>query len=187
MAMRECREFAINYFDDVVIYSRTIEEHLSHIKRVLICLKKWGFKIAPDKCKWVARQVEMLGYIVSGHQISINPTKIITIKNRPIPRNAKQVQQALGLFNFYRRFIDNFAEKSKCLYDLIKKDAVFDFNEECRQNYNYFFNCLTSEPAMAQPDLTKPFIVYSDGSKYAIGGVLAQIQNGQDHSCFETG
>ena len=51
MAMRECREFAINYFDDVVIYSRTIEEHLGHIKRVLICLKKWGFKIAPDKCK----------------------------------------------------------------------------------------------------------------------------------------
>ena len=85
----------------------------------------------------------MLGYIVSGHQISINPTKIITIKNRPIPRNAKQVQQALGLFNFYRRFIDNFAEKSKCLYDLIKKDAVFDFNEECRQSYNYFINCLT--------------------------------------------
>ncbi len=91
------------------------------------------------------------------------------------------MQQALGLFNFYRRFIDNFAEKSKCLYDLIKKDAVFDFNEECRQNYNYFINCLTSEPAMAQPDLTKPFIVYSDGSKYAIGGVLAQIQNGQEH------
>ncbi len=181
MAMRECRGFALNYFDDVVIYSKSIQEHLKHIILVLNCLKKWGFKIAPEKSTWCAKQVEMLGYVISGLKVSINPNKIITIKNRPQPKNAKQVQQAIGLFNFYRRFIDKFAEKSKCLYELIKKDAVFNFTEECKQAYNYFITCLTTEPAMAQPILGKPFIVYSDGSKYAIGGVLAQIIDGVEH------
>ena len=181
MAMRDCRGFALNYFDDIVIYSKTPDEHLQHIKKVMQCLKKWGFKIAPNKCKWMAREVEILGYVVTGTKVKISSNKIITIKNRAIPKNVKQVQQALGLFNFYRKFIPNFAEKSRCLYELIKKDVPFNFTEECVESYKYFINCITSEPALAMPVLGQPFIVYSDGSKFAIGGVLAQIINGVEH------
>jgi transposase InsO family protein len=180
-AMRECRGFAINYFDDVVIYSSSVIEHFSHVKRVLESLKKFGFKIAPEKSTWFATSVSLLGYIVSGSHVKINPEKIITIKNRPEPKNSKQVQQALGLFNFYRRFIDKFADMSKCLYELIKKDTPFVWTDECSKNYKYFIDCLTTEPAMAQPILGQPFIVYSDGSKFAIGGVLAQVINGVEH------
>jgi len=122
-----------------------------------------------------------LTWLVSGKKVSINPDKIVTIKNRPEPKNAKQVQQALGLFNFYRRFIDKFAEKSKPLYKLIQKDVKFEWTEECSAAYKYFVTCITSEPAMAQPQLGQPFIVYSDGSKFAVGGVLAQIINGVEH------
>jgi hypothetical protein len=126
----------------------------------------------PSKFTWLQ---------VSGQKVSINPDKIVTIKNRPEPKNAKQVQQALGLFNFYRRFIDKFAEKSKSLYKLIQKDVKFEWTDECSAAYNYFITCITSEPAMAQPQLGKPFIVYSDGSKFAVGGVLAQVINGVEH------
>lgn len=83
--------------------------------------------------------------------------------------------------NFYSRFINKFAEKSKPLYNLIQKYVKFTWTEECKSAYNYFITCITSEPAMAQPQLGKPFIVYSDGSKYAIGGVLAQKINGVEH------
>ena len=180
-AMRECRGFALNYFDDVVIYSKTVQDHFNHVRMVLETLKKHGFKIAPEKSTWFATKVSLLGYIVSGSKISINPDKIITIRDRPEPKNAKQVQQALGLFNFYRRFIDKFASKSRCLYELIKKEVKFNWSEECRDAYKYFVTCLTTEPAMAQPILGQPFIVYSDGSKFAIGGVLAQVINGIEH------
>lgn len=130
---------------------------------------------------WFANKIPLLGYIVTGQNVSVNPDKIITIKSRPEPRNVKEIQQCLGLFNFYRRFIDRFAEMSRPLYALLQKGVKFEFNEECREAYRYFVNCLTSEPAMAQPQIGKPFIVYSDGSKYAIGGVLAQIINGTEH------
>lgn len=180
-AMRKCQGFAINYFDDIVIYSNTIEEHLNHIKLTMLALKEYGFKISDDKSIWLATEVSLLGYIVSGSEIKINPEKIATIRDRPVPKTIKQVQQCLGLFNFYRRFIEDFAEKSKPLYNLLNKDVKFEWTKDCHSAYRYFVESITSEPAMAQPILGKPFIVYSDGSKYAIGGVLAQVIDGVEH------
>lgn len=180
-ALKGCRSFAINYFDDIVIFSKSVDEHFLHVKLVMEALKNSGFKISSEKCVWFATSIPLLGYIVSGKSVSINPDKIITIRNRPEPKSVKEVQQCLGLFNFYRRFINKFAEKSKPLYRLIQKNIKFEWTEECKQAYKYFIECLTSEPAMAQPILGKPFIVYSDGSKHAIGGVLAQKINGVEH------
>ena len=145
-----------------------IVDHLKHINLTMEALKEFGFKFSSEKSIWIAEEEELLGYVVSGNTVKINPNKIATIKDRPEPKNAKQVQQALGLFNFYRRFIDNFAEKSKILYNLIQKGVVFDWNDKCKEAYKYFVECITSSPAMAQPIIGKTFIVYSDGSKYAI-------------------
>ena len=127
-------------------------------------LKEYGFKISAEKSTWIATEVELLGYVVSGNSIKINPLKIATIRDRPEPKNAKEVQQVLGLFNFYRRFIENFAENSKPLYSLIAKNTKFEWTDTCKKHYKYFVQCITSEPAMAQPILGQPFIVYSDGS-----------------------
>ena len=114
-AMRHYKGFAINYFDDIVIYSRTLDDHLKHVQLIMNSLKEYGFKISAEKSTWIATEVELLGYVVSGNSIKINPLKIATIRDRPEPKNAKEVQQVLGLFNFYRRFIENFAEISKPL------------------------------------------------------------------------
>ena len=73
--MRKCQGFAINYFDDIVIYSNTIEDHLHHIKLTMLALKEYGFKISDDKSIWLATEVSLLGYIVSGREIKINPEK----------------------------------------------------------------------------------------------------------------
>jgi hypothetical protein len=146
----------------------------------MAALKKAGFKITSKKSSWFKKEIILLGFKVSGNHLRINPDKIATIADRPEPTNVKQVQQCLGLFNFYRRFIDDFAERSKSLYALIKKDVKWEWTKTCSESYKYFIRVITSEPAMAQPIIGLPFIVYSDGSRFAIGGVLTQIQNGAE-------
>ena len=180
-AMRSCKGFALNYFDDIVIFSNTVTDHLKHIKLVMKSLKQFGFKISAEKSTWIAKEVPLLGFIISGNKIKVNPDKINTIRDRPEPKNAKQVEVILGLFQFYSRFIPEFAENSKCLYNLIKKDVAWNWTEECRNAYKHFVKAITSEPAMRQPILGSSFVIYSDGSKVAIGGVLCQIQNGVEH------
>jgi len=177
-AIRECNGFALSYFDDIVVYSKNITDHLNHITLVMKALRKFGFKISAEKSTWIEKEVPLLGFIISGKEIRINPEKINTIKNRLEPKNAKQVESVLGLFQFLSRFIPEFAEKSKCLYALIRKDTVWNWSEECRQAYKHFVDRITSEPAMRQPLLGQAFVVYSDGSKVAIGGMLCQIVDG---------
>ena len=180
-AMRQCKGFALNYFDDIVIFSKNLKEHLKHITAVMKALKEYGFKISAEKSTWIAREVLLLGFIISGAKIRVNPEKISTIRNRPEPTNAKQVEVILGLFQFYSRFINHFAEKAKCLYNLTKKDVEWNWTDECKAAYKHFVTSITSEPAMHQPILGKEFIIYSDGSKVAIGGVLCQLINGIEH------
>ena len=180
-SMRECRGFALNYFDDIVIFSKSKHDHLQDIISVMKSLKKWGFKISAEKSTWIATEVALLGFIISGDKVKINPEKIETIRKREDPKNAKEIEVMMGLFQFYSRFIDKFAENSKCLYNWIKTDVKWDWNDECQKAYRHFVDSVTSEPAMAQPVLGKDFIIYSDGSKEAIGGCLFQIFNGNTH------
>ena len=144
-------------------------------------LAKWGFKISAEKSTWMKKEIALLGFVVSGKEVKINPDKIKTITERSEPKNAKEIEVMMGLFQFYSRFIDNFAEKSKCLYNLIKTGVQWDWTEECQNAYRHFVKSVTSEPAMAQPIIGKPFIIYSDGSKEAIGGCLCQTIDGQTH------
>ena len=180
-ALRSQNHCSLNYFDDVVIFSHTRKQHFKDILSVMKALNKAGFKITASKSSWFKREIKLLGYIVSGKTVKIDPDKIKTISSRPEPSNAKDVQKCLGLFNFFRRFIKDFAERSKPLYNLIKQDVEWNWNDECKAAYKYFVVCITSEPAMRQPVIGKPFIVYSDGSKHAIGGVLAQIIDGVEY------
>lgn len=180
-AMRQCKGFALNYFDDIVIFSKTIQEHLKHIRLVMEALKEYGFKISAEKSTWIAKEVPLLGFIISGKEIKVNPGKINTIRDRPEPKNSKQVETVLGLFQFYSRFIPDFANYSKILYNLVKKDVPWNWTEECSKAYKHFVKSITTEPAMRQPRLGHEFIVYSDGSKYAIGGILCQMIDGKEY------
>ena len=87
----------------------------------------------------------------------------------------------LGLFQFYSRFIPDFATNSKILYNLVKKGVPWEWTEACSNAYNHFVKSITSEPAMRQPILGQEFIIYSDGSKFAIGGILGQIIDGKEY------
>jgi hypothetical protein len=161
------------YLDDITVHSKTFSEHCYHISSVVKRLKKAGLRLNPEKCYWLASEIRLLGHIISSNAIKMDPSKIEAIKNRLMPTNTKEVQEYLGICNYYRRFIKNFAKKAKPLYQLLKKNG-FQWTDEHTISFNELKKALTSYPILRLPDFKKPFILHTDASCYALGIVLSQ-------------
>ena len=116
---------AIAYLDDILIYSETTEEHVSHVQEVLGCLSQAGLLLKPEKCEFHRRSVEFLGFVVSTKGISMSPEKIKAIAEWPTPHDVKEVQSFLGFANFNRKFIEGYSKKALPLTDITKKDIGF--------------------------------------------------------------
>jgi hypothetical protein len=174
-ALRPCKKFARNYYDDIIIFSKTMSEHIEHILKVLACLKTAGFKISAKKCIWFTNKVKVLGFVVTGNSIEPDPEKVAAIKNRLAPRNVKELQTFLGFTGYYRRWVKNYAAITKDLYDLLKNDNEFKWEGRHEESFRLLKTILTSEPLLAQYVPNYPLVVYTDASNYAIGGVVAQI------------
>ena len=124
------------YIDDIIIVGRSFEEHLHHLQQVFDRLKSAGLKIHPSKCHFLQNKVNFLGHIVSTEGVSPDPSKISIVKEWPTPKSVKEVQQFLGLANYYRRFIKNFATIAKPLHQATEKQAHFKWTEHCAQAFN---------------------------------------------------
>ena len=98
------------YLDDITIHSKTFEEHMSHLKIVFDKLREAKLKVNHEKCTWCSRSLKLLGHIVSENTISMDGSKIEAIKERLPPKNVKQLQQFLGIYNYYRRFVKDYAK-----------------------------------------------------------------------------
>lgn len=109
------------YFDDIIIHSKNFDDHLKHVKITLDLINKSSLKLQTLKCKWLAK---ILGHIVSKSHIEMDEDKIEPLKKRLAPVNIKQVQEFLGLCNYYRRFIKDFAKIALPLNDLLKKEKI---------------------------------------------------------------
>jgi hypothetical protein len=177
--LRKCKS-AKNYVDDVVITGKTLKEHFKNVMTCLEIFKEAGFKINPKKCDFFQTKLKILGYIVDGENISIDPSRIEAIKNRPDPKNHKDVERIVGLYRYYSKFIDKAAEKIDCLQTLATSKEPFVWTPECAISNDYFKTCLSSEPILAQPNLGEPFILYSDASNVQIGGMLCQKLDGTE-------
>jgi hypothetical protein len=112
------------YFGDILIYSKTLEEHVEHIKQVLDVLRKEKFFANLDKCTFCTDQVVFLGFVVSGQGIQVDESKVATIKEWPTAENVSQVRSFHGLASFYRRFVKDFSTIAAPLNELTKKGFV---------------------------------------------------------------
>lgn len=166
------------YVDDIIIVGKNKEDHDKNLNEVLQRLAQYGYKIRIDKCVFRASQVECLGHVVSSEGIVPNPDKTSSLKSRPIPKNAKQVKSFMGVCGYYRRFVNNFAEISRPLIDLTKKNTRFVWSQRCQEAYDKLIELLTSPPILTYPDYNKSFIVTTDASRTGIGAVLSQEQDG---------
>ncbi|KAL6420931.1 hypothetical protein ACFW04_013610 [Cataglyphis niger] len=168
------------YMDDIVIYARSLKEHEVKFNKLMERLRKANLKLQPDKCEFLCREVAYLGHIIGADGVKPDPNKIKSISEFPIPKNEKNIKQFLGLAGYYRRFIPQFSKTAKPLTDLLKKNNTFNWQQRQTEAFNILRNALCSEPVLQYPDFTKPFVLTTDASGYAIGGVLSQGQIGKD-------
>ena len=148
------------YLDDITIFSTSIAKHFEHLLIVFKRIKDAQLKMNPEKCFFFLVELELLGHIVSGPEIKMDPEKVDKIKSRLPPRNVKEVQSFLGICNYYRRFIKDFSKIVSPLINLLKKDMKFIWTNDCLKSFDTLKEKLVSYPVMRQPNTSKEFPLY---------------------------
>lgn len=168
------------YLDDIVLYSSSLTEHAIKFEKLATRLRQANLKLQPDKCELLRKEVTYLGHIIGENGVRPDPKKIEAVQNFPVPKNAKNVKQFLGLAGYYRRFIKGFSKIAKPLTNLLKKDSDFKWEDKEQESFNTLRDALCEEPILQYPDFTKPFLLTTDASGTAIGAILSQGQIGKD-------
>jgi hypothetical protein len=167
-------KFVVVYFDDILIYSKSIEEHIEHITYVLAALRKEKLYANLAKCTFCTDKVVFLGFVVSGQGVEVDEEKIKAIREWLPPQNLSQVRSFLGLAGFYRRFVKDFSTIAAPINELTKKDMPFHWGEKQKCAFEELKMKLTSAPLLALPDFGKTFEIECDACGVGIGGVLMQ-------------
>jgi len=165
------------YIDDIIIFGRTFLEVLARLRKVLERFRAHKLKMKPKKCDLFKEQVEFLGHIVSAEGIACDPKKVDRVKNWPQPRTVTEVRGFLGLSGYYRRFIQDYSTIAGPLLELTKKGMTFQWSASCERAFEALKAALIEAPVLAYPDNEKPYILDTDASGYAMGGVLSQTQD----------
>src|SRR4030088_187702 len=170
--------------DDILIFAKTLFELRERTKRVLQRLVDCDLYLKLGKCQFEKIEIEFLGMIVAENQIRMDTGKLLGIKKWTPPTTVKQVRSFLGFCNFYWKFIGHYAEISKPLTELTKKDEPFVWTDERNKAFEKLKEKFMEEPVLMMPDPTKQFILETDASKVACGAVLKQYhEDGELHPC----
>ena len=169
-----CSSFAMGYLDDIIIFSKTEEEHLEHLEEIFVRLRKFGLKMKREKCSFFKKHIQYLGHLVSEKGFEPLPEKLESIRKMPAPRTAKEVKQFLGLIGYYRKFIPRFADISRPLTKLSRHNVVFDWTDQCSKAFNHLRELLMEYPILRYPDPTQGYVLYTDASGIGWLGVLTQ-------------
>ena len=172
-------KFVMVYLDDVIIYSKTFEEHLTHLNDIFDRVRDANLRLKAEKCYFAAKELQFLGHVVGKDGVKPDPAKVDKIINYPYPTNLRDLRGALGLFSYYRRFIQNFSQIADPLYNLLKKDTPYLWTENQQQAFNLLKQKLTEAPIVRYPNMDKPFSLYTDASDTGLGAVLSQ-QDGKE-------
>jgi len=166
--------FVIIYLDDILIYSKDSEEHLQHLKKVLQILRDNKLYGKLSKCEFFKLAIEFLGHVVTEQGIQVDPKKTKAIDDWPIPQTVTDLRSFLGLANYYRKFVKDFAKITTPLTKLLHKDTDFEWTSEQTQAFQTLKKELVSSPTLRTPDFALEFTVTTDASDFAIGQVLTQ-------------
>ena len=167
-------KFAMTYLDDIIIFSQDELQHLEHLEIVFSCLREAGLKMKHSKCDFFKSEIHYLGHLISPEGISPLPNKLDSIRHMPVPNSTKEIKQFLGLTGYYRKFVLRFADISRPLTTLTKKDAKFEWTSACQKSFELLKEALCGEPVLKYADTSKLYTLYIDASKYGWAGVLTQ-------------
>ena len=197
-------DVCVPYLDDVIVVSKTFEDHLQNLRKVLVRLREHGAKLKPSKCKLFRKEVNFLGRIVSadGYKLDTANIKPLLQLQDSIPKTIGDVRRLVGLLGYYKRYIKNFSSVAKPIYDLLSmndrpksqgkqpnkdtkgnhqlssKTPVF-WTDEHHSIVKTLIDQLISPPIMAYPNFFYPFVLHTDASESGLGAVLYQRQQGK--------
>ena len=175
------RGVVVIYIDDIMIFTKTIEEHRSVVKEVLQILRDKHLYLRHDKCDFEVQETEFLGLVIAQDQVKMDHKKVAAIKDWPTPTSKKQLRGFLGFLNFYRRFVQNFAQIARPLNALTSVKKEFEWTPECQEAFQKLKDTITSAPSLAMPTDADPYRVETDGSGIGIGAILSQKHDGIWH------
>ena len=155
-------EYAMGYFDDILIKSEIFEEHKSHVREVFKRIELYGFKVELEKCEFCMNKIKYLGQIIDREGRRPNPKRTEAIKNIPVPDNVTKLQSFLGLANYYNLYIPKMQELRGPLNKLLSKNKKWCWTKECDNAFNKMKECLLSDLALALYNPKKELIAASD-------------------------
>jgi hypothetical protein len=153
------RKCVLVFFDDILVYSRSYQEHVTHLAEVFHILQQEQWKDKLSKFAFAKREIAYLGYVISEQGVPTCPKKVKAVAEWPQPSCVKELRSFLGIVGYYRNFVRNFGIISRPLTDLLKKNSVFVWTSVHDQAFQTLKSALIESPVLAMPDFQKPFCI----------------------------
>ena len=163
------------YLDDILLSGRSDDELLVRLEQVLQVFQEAGLKVKPEKCVFLTKKVEYLGYVLDSAGAHATEAKVRAITDSPVPKNVTELKSFLGIFNYYSRFIPKRAQTLSPLYDLLKKNQPWSWEECHRAAFDECKNLLVSNQLLVHFDPDLPMVLACDASCWGIGAVLSHV------------
>jgi hypothetical protein len=160
--------------DDIIVYSKSKEEHENNLRMVLQVLREHQLYAKLSKCSFYQKQIHYLGHIILEDGIAVDSMNIEAIREWSLPNNVIEVRSFMGLAGYYRRFIEVFSKIAHPITSLQKKGVKFQWTLDCKKSFHHLKQLLTSAPILRIADSNEDFIVFIDACKEGLGGVLTQ-------------
>ncbi|XP_043225249.1 uncharacterized protein K02A2.6-like isoform X2 [Amphibalanus amphitrite] len=161
------------YLDDILVSSRSTEEHLKTLDEVLRRLQEAGLKVRASKCQFMMQNVEYLGHLIDRNGIRPTPAKVRAIRDAPVPKSVKELLSFLGMVTYYAKYLPSRADKLAPLYELLRKDSRWRWGTEQEKSFQWARNALTSDSFLAHYRSGQQLVLVCDASPVGIGAVLA--------------
>ncbi|KAI3792869.1 hypothetical protein L2E82_06760 [Cichorium intybus] len=175
---RVCRPFldrsVIVFIDDILIYSKSKDEHEKHLREILDLLRRVKRYAKFSKCEFWLDEVQFLGHVICKDGVKVDPSKVEAVMNWEIPKSPTEIRSFLGLAGYYRRFIQDFSKIASPLTALTRKNTKFIWAEQHTKAFETLRQKLCEAPVLTLPEGSKDFVVYSDACKSGLGCVLMQ-------------
>jgi hypothetical protein len=167
-------KFVVVFINDILVYSKSEEEHKEHLRLALQRLREHRLYAKLSKCKFWMKHVAFLGHVISKGGISVDLSKVQDVLSWSAPASVGDIQSFLKLAGYYRRFIKRFLKISKPMTELLDKNKKFEWTSACEASFQELKKRLTTAPILVMPDMEKSFSIYCDASDQGLGCVLMQ-------------